>query len=60
MRLDEIEIWVSPWSSMHLLAPQAAHLYLQTNADKWIFYHVEKCELHGYGFILYRYNEKVW
>lgn len=57
MRSDETEMWVSSGSSV-LLALQAALLYFQTNAEKWIFHHMEKCEIHGYGFILYIYNEK--
>jgi len=60
MRSDETEMWVSSRSSVLLLALQVALLYFQTNAEKWIFHHMEKCEIHGYEFILYKYNEKVW
>lgn len=45
---------------MHLPVPHVAHLYLQINDDKWIFCHIVKCEIHGGGFVLYRYNAKVW
>ena len=51
MRSDETEMWVSSGSSILLLALQVALLYFQTNAEKWIFHHMEKCEIHGYEFI---------